>query len=143
MTDSQHQEDMEARQTKFERNAQKEDQAFKNQRKQTTLTKILIRTPTPKQPTPLGLWETKAKDNQSQDTPSGLIMAFINVKKFQTFQNTDTILGSISLYEIDQILQQKAEAIHKDPACAHPGRTKFRKLMGDQYYWPGLIMAVD
>ena len=43
-------------------------------------------------------------------------MTFISVKKFQTFQNTDIILRNISLYEIDQILQQKAKAnSSKDP----------------------------
>ena len=36
-------------------------------------------------------------------------MAFINTKKFQAFQNKDVILRSISLYKIDQILQEKAE----------------------------------
>ena len=35
------------------------------------------------------------------------------------------------------------QAIHEDPAYVYPGRTKFRKLVKDQYYWPGLIIAVD
>ena len=43
-------------------------------------------------------------------------MAFISVKKFQIFQNIDIIVRSISLYEIDQILQQKAKAnLSEDP----------------------------
>ena len=36
-------------------------------------------------------------------------MTFINTKKFQAFQNKDMILKNISLYKIDQILQEKAE----------------------------------
>ena len=85
MPDPQYQKDIEARQRKFERNIQKEDQIFQKQQAQTTLSRILIRPPKAKQSTPLRLRETQLKIKDLPLTPPSLTMAFINIKKFQAF----------------------------------------------------------
>ena len=73
---------MEARQRKFEKNAQKEDQIFQQQQAQIIPTKILTRPPKVKQPIPLELKETQTKVKDPSPASSVLIMAFINAKKF-------------------------------------------------------------
>ena len=35
-----------------------------------------------------------------------------------------------------------AEA-HNQVSTAHPGKNKTRKLIGMQYYWPGLVSDID
>ena len=55
---------------------------------------------------------------------------------YWTMTNQGLLLyeGRLMVPEEGTLQIELLQAIHKDPAYAHPGRTKFRKLVRDQYY---------
>jgi hypothetical protein len=43
----------------------------------------------------------------------------------------------------DDLRTQLIREAHAQVSTAHPGRTKTRKIIGDRYYWPGMVADID